>query len=341
MSRALQSDAAIREVCSAAAAGGEYRAAASEDRGGAIASSEDRSAASARNEDRSAASAGGEDLDALVHSITAVESIIAGWDAAHALTARALQSAIEGLHKEAFRRLIRALKDDPAAGARLRDALQDPVVYGVLRFHGLLKAPLRERLQRALDEVGPSLAEHGGGVQLVAIKPPDTVEVRLVGSCHGCPASGQTLSEGVEKAIRAHCPEIVHIHQVSRAAAGGIDGSAPLHFVSPFALQARTGWRDAGALEEIVEGGVAARTLAGRNVLLARRGGRLSCFDNACAHLGMPLDMGHVSDGIITCSYHGFRYALETGECLTAPEVQLKMHAVRVTGNRVQVRLEE
>jgi nitrite reductase/ring-hydroxylating ferredoxin subunit len=55
----------------------------------------------------------------------------------------------------------------------------------------------------------------------------------------------------------------------------------------------------------------------------------------------MPLDMGEVSDGVITCSYHGFKYLLETGECLTAPEVQLKLHAVRVMDDRVQVRLEE
>ena len=55
----------------------------------------------------------------------------------------------------------------------------------------------------------------------------------------------------------------------------------------------------------------------------------------------MPLEMGEVKDGIITCSYHGFQYLLETGECLTAAEVQLKVHAVKVTGDRVQVRLEE
>jgi nitrite reductase/ring-hydroxylating ferredoxin subunit len=86
---------------------------------------------------------------------------------------------------------------------------------------------------------------------------------------------------------------------------------------------------------------VTERTLKGRSVLLAKRGGQLSCFDNACAHLGMPLDMAEVRDGIITCSYHGFKYLLDTGECLTAPEVQLKLHAVRVTDDRVQVRLEE
>jgi nitrite reductase/ring-hydroxylating ferredoxin subunit/Fe-S cluster biogenesis protein NfuA len=282
------------------------------------------------------------DLDDLVHSITAVESIVAGWDEAHVLTVQALKSAIEDLHKEALTRLIRALKDDPAAGTRLREALADPVVYGVLRFHGLIRAPLAERVNDALEEVRPALAGHGGGVELVAIKLPDTVELRLIGSCHGCPASGQTLSEGVEKAIRSHCPEILHINQVSRAAPESRgDGVSTVHFISPFALHVKAGWLDAGTLAEIPEGGVSERRLKERSVLLAKRGDQVSCFDNACAHLGMPLEMAEISDGIITCSYHGFKYLLETGECLTAPEVQLKVHAVRVIGSRVQVRLEE
>lgn len=283
-----------------------------------------------------------DDLDRLVQSITAVESIVAGWDEVHVLAVQALKTAIEDLHKEALKRLIRALKDDPAAGIRLREALADPVVYGVLRFHGLVRVPLAERLSLALEEVRPALAEHGGGVELVAIKPPDTVDLRLIGSCHGCPASGQTLSEGVEKAIRAHCPEITHINQVSRGAPESQrDGESIVHFISPFALHAKAGWLEVGVLADIPEGAVTERKLKGRSVLLAKRGAQVSCFDNACAHLGMPLEMGEVIDGVITCSYHGFKYLLETGECLTAPEVQLKVHAVRVVGHRVEVRLEE
>lgn len=282
------------------------------------------------------------DLDAMVNSITALESIVAGWDEPQVLAVHALKSAIEDLHKEALKRLIRALKDDPAAGLRLREALGDPVVYGVLRFHGLIKAPLSERLQQALEEVRPALATHGGGVELVAIKLPNTVEVRLIGSCHGCPASGQTLSEGVEKAIRTHCPEITVINQVSRGPVEGSgDAGSIVHFISPFALNAKSGWLDAGLADDIPEGGIAERKLKGRSVLLSKRAETLSCFDNACAHLGMPLEMGDIKDGVITCAYHGFQYLLETGECLTAPEVQLKLHAVRLTGNRVQVRLEE
>ena len=286
------------------------------------------------------------ELDRRVQAITRLEGIVAGWDEGPALTVQALKTAIEDLNKEALRRLIRALKDDPAANARLRGALADPLVYAVLRFHGLVRPPLAERVERAFDEVRPFMAEHGGNVELVAIKPPDTVELRLIGSCHGCPASSQTLTEGVEKAIRSHCPEIVHIVQVSRgapeAAAGpeGANDEKVVHFISPFALHAANGWVDAAGLDEIPEGGITERRIRQRSVLLSRQGGRVSCFDNACAHLGMPLEMAQIEGGVITCAYHGFRYLLETGECLTAPEVQLKVHAVRVLGQRVQVRLE-
>lgn len=300
--------------------------------------------------------AGAEDtaaaLDRMVHVITSLEAIISGWDESQRMTVQAMKSAIEDLNKEAFKRLIRILKDDPAARARLGQSVTDPLVYGVLRFHGLVKDSLQTRIERALDEVRPFMATHGGDVELVAVKPPDTVEVRLIGACHGCPASSQTLTEGVEKAVRSHCPEILHILQVSKGAPEGgahaqhhahtkPNGEAIVHFISPFALHAKVGWIDAADINDIPEGGVSQHLIGSRSVLLSKRASSVSCFDNQCAHLGMPLEMGNVQDGVITCSYHGFQYLLATGECLTAPEVQLKVHAVRVTGNRVQVRLEE
>jgi nitrite reductase/ring-hydroxylating ferredoxin subunit/Fe-S cluster biogenesis protein NfuA len=286
------------------------------------------------------------ELQRLVDAITGLEAVVEGWQDAQQMTVQALKTAIEDLNKEALRRLIRALKDEPAANLRLREALADPLVYGVLRFHGLVKVPLQERVAAALDEVRPLLQGHDGDVELVAINPPDSVEIRLLGSCHGCPASSQTLAEGVEKAIRAHAPEITRIVQVSRppetpATARRANGESTVHFISPFARHAQTGWVDAAALDEIPQAGVVERTVRARSVLLSRDGAAVSCFDNRCAHLGMPLEMGAIEDGVITCPYHGFRYLLATGECVTAPEVQLKVHAVRVQGGRVQVRLEE
>ena len=101
----------------------------------------------------------------------------------------------------------------------------------------------------------------------------------------------------------------------------------------------QAGWRRVCTLEQIPDGEVWPAELEGRSLLLSRSGAQVSCFDNACAHLGMPLDDGSVHAGVLTCPHHGFRFSLESGECLTVPEVQLVTHAVRVTHGVVEVRL--
>ena len=217
-----------------------------------------------------------------------------------------------------------------------RDQLDVAAVLGHER-PDLVERALETLAQRLPDE--PVKAQHGVD---------ERVGERLAQASagRGCPASSQTLTEGVEKSIRTHCPEIANIVQVSKGApeaktAAGAD--QVVHFISPFAIHAASaasGWTDVAAIDDIPEGGIAERKIKARSVLLSRRGSRVSCFDNSCAHLGMPLEMAEVEAGVITCSYHGFRYLLETGECLTAPEVQLKVHGVRVLGERVQVRLE-
>ena len=269
-----------------------------------------------------------------------LEALTQGWEPGQQAVLSAIKAGIEELNAAAFRRLIRTLKSDEAAASALRAAVRDPLVYQVLLFHALVKEPLEHRVARALDDVRPFLKTHGGDVELVAVKFPDTVEVRLVGSCQSCPSSGETLSEGVEKAIKALCPEITTVTRVSRGAPeASAGGTQVVHFVSPFARQQDAGWVDVCALHELIDGAMVSRAVDGRDVLLYRRGDAVSCMDNACAHMGMPLDGGQVEGGTLRCPYHGFVYLLETGECLTVPEVQLAMHAVKVAGDRVAVRL--
>ena len=269
-----------------------------------------------------------------------LETLTHGWEPAQQAVLSAIKTGIEELNAEALRRLIRALKDDLAAAAALRQAVRDPLVYQVLRFHGLLKEPLEHRVARALEEVRPSLKTHGGDVELVAVKFPGTVEVRLIGSCQSCPSSGETLSEGVEKAIKSLCPEITTVTRVSRGAPeASADGTQVVRFVSPFARQQDAGWSDVCALAELLDDAMVSRSVDGREVLLYRHGDSVSCLDNACAHMGMPLDGGHLEGGTLRCPYHGFVYLLETGECLTVPEVQLAVHAVKIAGERLAVRL--
>ncbi len=277
-------------------------------------------------------------LDGFVKDIEALEVVIAGWDETQRGTALAYKKAIERLHKEALRRMISSLKSEPAAMLALKGALRDEVVYAVLRHLELVKPSLHERVEEALESVRPMLASHGGGVELVAVKPPERVDIKFLGACDGCPASMLTFIAGVKKAIEDHCPEITDIKQLKGLAAGAGNESG-VQFVSPFAINQQGDWLPVADYHDIPDGNILVLQVSGEDVILSRNGDVVSCFQNACAHLGMPMDMGGVKDGIITCPHHGFQYDLKSGECLTAPEVALQPHAVRVVRNKVEVRL--
>ena len=66
-------------------------------------------------------------------------------------------------------------------------------------------------VKQTLDSLKPMFDKDGGGVELVGIKNAQ-VYVRLTGHCKGCPASTQTLKNGIEKALRVNIhPELVAI----------------------------------------------------------------------------------------------------------------------------------
>ncbi|MCU0543609.1 MAG: NifU family protein [Oscillatoriaceae cyanobacterium Prado104] len=267
-----------------------------------------------------------ETLEELVNQIGRYEAIVSAWDDSQQAVVMGLKGAIEALHKEALTRLIRTVKQESITA--LRQAAEDEVVYGLLRYHELIKPPLSQRLQQALAEVRPSLHSHNGDVELVAVRLPDTVEVRFTGTCSHCPASTLTLSDGVEQAIKRHCPEILYVVAVSTEVA------------TPSASSPEDpAWRLVTSVAEIPEAGVLDIKLEGKRLLLSRSGAQVSCFHDACTHLGRSIAAGAVSNGLLTCPEHGFQYRLTDGACLTAPEMPLQRYPVRVENGRVFVQL--
>ncbi|MBN9312029.1 MAG: hypothetical protein BGO40_07465 [Chryseobacterium sp. 39-10] len=69
------------------------------------------------------------------------------------------------------------------------------------------------KVLEALDSIRPFLNRDGGDIELVDVKE-DTVFVKLIGNCHGCPMSFSTMKLGVENTIKQHAPEIVEIVSV-------------------------------------------------------------------------------------------------------------------------------
>ncbi len=276
-------------------------------------------------------------LERLLADLCALEEIVAAWDETPRGAARALVNAVEDLHREALKRMIRILRRQPGLAPALREAASDEVVYAVLRRHGLLRPSVQERVESALAAVRPMLGAHGGDVELVSVELPDTVSVRLLGACDGCPASMVTLVEGVEKAIREACPEITTIRRAN-AARPLEAGVEPVRIVSPFDPADGAGWFPVCSAEEIPEDGILVRAAAGTGLLLTRSGERVRAYRNACAHMGLALDGGSIADGIITCPHHGFRYELAEGQCLTVPGLCLPAVPVREHGGRIEVR---
>jgi Fe-S cluster biogenesis protein NfuA len=72
---------------------------------------------------------------------------------------------------------------------------------------------MKERVEKALNDVRPSLQADGGDVELVDVEN-NIVKVRLKGACAGCPMSQMTLKQGIERYLKKLVPEIVSVESV-------------------------------------------------------------------------------------------------------------------------------
>lgn len=275
------------------------------------------------------------DLERLVHDLDRLESIVSDWDTNQQATVTALRTTIEQIQAEAFRRIIRRVKADPGGMAALVEAVDDPWVFSVLEYHGLLRPPapsLSDRIEAALDTVRPSLAGHDGGVELVAVLPPDEIQIRMLGGCDGCAFTAATVKLGIERAVKEAVPEIQKVTVVKGNASAENAVAA-----SPFSAP----WEAAGPAAAVPVDAVIAVELERASVLLTRlpNTGEIKAYPNACSHLGMPLDMSEIANGVLTCRYHNFQYLLATGECLTVPEIGLPSYPVRLRGDQVEVQV--
>ena len=76
----------------------------------------------------------------------------------------------------------------------------------------------------------------------------------------------------------------------------------------------RKRWSDAGDPGEVTDGGLSARRVAGRTILLSRVAGEICAFDGECPHRGAPLERGRLEDGVIHCSMHGYAFDIRSGK---------------------------
>jgi len=69
---------------------------------------------------------------------------------------------------------------------------------------------MKEKVDKVLDKIRPSLMADGGNVELVDVED-GVVKVRLTGACSGCPMSQMTLKMGIERLLKQELPEIQEV----------------------------------------------------------------------------------------------------------------------------------
>jgi Fe-S cluster biogenesis protein NfuA/nitrite reductase/ring-hydroxylating ferredoxin subunit len=230
--------------------------------------------------------------------------------------------------------------DDEALAALAADDL----VAGLLLVHDLHPYDVTTRVEQALDNVRPYLGSHGGDVELLAVSD-DVVQLRLLGSCDGCPSSSVTLKLAVEGAIEAAAPEITAI-EVETAA----ESTSPLSPVitvdslwsrldqgtsavagSATVISGAT-WEAVPGLSNLADGAVAGFLVDETSIVGCRIGADLYAFLDRCgrcagslahASLGRLLG-GATGDGALCCPACGAHFAVRrAGACLEEPQLHL------------------
>jgi Fe/S biogenesis protein NfuA len=71
--------------------------------------------------------------------------------------------------------------------------------------------PVAQQVQQVIDDkISPSLAGHGGWVELLGVEG-DAAIIQFGGGCQGCGMSQVTLKQGIESAILQDVPEIKRV----------------------------------------------------------------------------------------------------------------------------------
>jgi Fe-S cluster biogenesis protein NfuA len=69
---------------------------------------------------------------------------------------------------------------------------------------------MREKVEKAIEEIRPFLQADGGNIELVDVQD-GVVKVKLLGACGSCPMSQLTLKRGVEARLKAQVPEVKEV----------------------------------------------------------------------------------------------------------------------------------
>lgn len=248
-----------------------------------------------------------------------------------------LKDAIEAFHEDALRKLVKIVRTTDEGKELMLRAVEEPSVYAMLLFHGIIKQSLYTRVIAVMEEIRPYLNSHGGDIELEKIED-NIVYVRLQGACSGCSLSAVTLKNGVEEAIKTRISEIEHVRMVNEISPGFM----PLNKKVDEDDLLDSGWREGPNIENLKDNKPYYVTIDETDVLLIIIDHKILAYRNRCPHRGTPFtqeEVEQVNHMLLIGNSDSLRFDLTNGECITVPHIQLEPFPVRLENKHVWIRV--
>ena len=94
-------------------------------------------------------------------------------------------------------------------------------------------------------------------------------------------------------------------------------------------------WQRVGKAAEFRSGRPRSVRVGERRIAVFRLGKEWFALEDVCPHMRARLSEGAVRSGIVTCGWHGWRFDLRSGSCLTKPWARVRTCPVRVMEGEV------
>jgi len=98
-------------------------------------------------------------------------------------------------------------------------------------------------------------------------------------------------------------------------------------------------WHEVAKLSDLRPGECLSREAGGHGVAVFNVGGRIYAMNNTCPHAGGPLGEGFLTDHIVECPWHGWRYDVRSGERPENPVFKVACYEVQIEGDVIKVLL--
>lgn len=90
-----------------------------------------------------------------------------------------------------------------------------------------------------------------------------------------------------------------------------------------------------GRVSDVPAGAGLTVTAAGRQIAVFNLDGQILAVDGTCPHRGGPLGEGFVSNGKVSCPWHGWTFDVKSGVSSMNPGLKIPCYPVTVEGDDV------